>query len=297
MSRSSSVRSIWWAAAVTGVVVTLVSALLIADGFAERGRAAAEAARVEALEARVPTEAEAAQELFRETEIQTERSLIRDRRNQRLGWVLLIVAIAFFGSAKGFQALEEEPRSRLVTIGRPARAEVRPPEVPDVSSLETAKAADSVDLIFVDRVIESEGRNQEAAIPILQALQSHYRYLPESALRRVCEHTDIAPSQIMGVASFYSQFRRNPVGRNLVRVCHGTACHVAGIEFIMDELRRQLQIPPDADTDAHRRFTLESVNCLGCCSLAPVLMVEEHVAGRLTPTSAWDALEIAEAER
>jgi NADH:ubiquinone oxidoreductase subunit E len=64
----------------------------------------------------------------------------------------------------------------------------------------------------------------------------------------------------------------------------------------MDEMRRRLEIPPDADTDMRRRFTLESVNCLGCCSLAPVMMVEEHVAGRLTPTSAWQELEATEAE-
>ena len=81
-----------------------------------------------------------------------------------------------------------------------------------------------------------------------------------------------------------------------MRICHGTACHVAGIGPITDELRRRLEIPDDGDSDAEMRFTLDPVNCLGCCSLAPVLMVDDHVAGRLTPTSALQALAATETE-
>jgi len=81
------------------------------------------------------------------------------------------------------------------------------------------------------------------------------------------------------------------VGRHVVRVCHGTACHVAGAEQITEELRRHLEIPAGADTDPQRLFTLDKVACLGCCSLAPVMMIEEDTAGRLTPATARQALD------
>jgi NADH:ubiquinone oxidoreductase subunit E len=152
-------------------------------------------------------------------------------------------------------------------------------------------AAPQVDLSFVDDLVAAEGRSKEAAIPILQAIQSHYRYLPDEALRRVCELTEVTPAQIAGTSSFYARFRRSPVGDHIVRVCHGTACHVAGARQITEELRRQLHIPEGADTDPSRRFTIDEVACLGCCSLAPVLMVDEQTAGRLTPMAAVAALD------
>ena len=129
---------------------------------------------------------------------------------------------------------------------------------------------------------------------MLQAIQQHYRYLPDEALRRLCEITEITPAEIAGTSSFYGQFRRSPVGKHIVRVCHGTACHVAGARQITEELRRHLRIPEGADTDANRMFTIEEVACLGCCSLAPVLMVDEQTAGRLTPSRASAACEDVE---
>jgi NADH-quinone oxidoreductase subunit F len=154
-----------------------------------------------------------------------------------------------------------------------------------------ASACDEIDLGFVDEIVAKQGRTPEAAIPILQAIQMHYRYLPDEALRRVCELTEITPAQIAGTSSFYAQFRRSPAGRHVVRVCHGTACHVAGARQVTEELRRYLAIPPDADTDPAQMFTVDAVACVGCCSLAPVLVVDGQTAGRLTPASACDALE------
>jgi NADH:ubiquinone oxidoreductase subunit E len=84
------------------------------------------------------------------------------------------------------------------------------------------------------------------------------------------------------------------VGKHVVRVCHGTACHVAGARQITDELRRRLDIPEGEDTDPDRMFTVDEVACLGCCSLAPVMMVDEHTAGKLTPSSAAAAVEAME---
>ena len=296
MSRAAWTKMARWSAWASGVVVVALSLLLTSDGFLEKRRAAVEAGIVAALEERMPTEAVAAEELAAATEIYTKRSVAREQRNVRLGWGLLVATIVFLSAAKGHQALRFARQPALVAIGSSFRAAaVSAATAPRGSELEEDREK-SVDLGFVDTVIDSQGKTRESAIPILQNLQSHFRYLPEEALRRVCEKTEIEPAQIVGVASFYSQFRRDPVGRYLVRVCHGTACHVAGVGHIMDEMRRRLEIPPDADTDRRRRFTLESVNCLGCCSLAPVMMVEEHVAGRLTPTSAWQELEATEAE-
>lgn len=294
MRREQLSRATWWMALLGGIAVTAFSVTLIVDGFRERVRVAQEAEVAEALEVRVPTEAAAAEELAAELDRQTQRSVARDQRNQRLAWGLLISAVVFLASAKGFQALHPPQRSSLIAIGRPAAGKGVPARASQRPAAAVTPAATSLDLAAIDSIIAATGRDREATIPILQAIQSRYRYLPQAALQRVCEATDIAPAQIIGVASFYSQFRRDPVGRHLVRICHGTACHVAGIGPIMDELRRHLHIPPDADTDPERRFTIESVNCLGCCSLAPVMMVEERVAGHLTPTSAWQELEAAE---
>ncbi len=142
----------------------------------------------------------------------------------------------------------------------------------------------------VDELIERFGNGPEAAMPILHAIQRHYRYLPDELLQQVVESTEITAEQIAGTSSFYAQFRRSPVGRYVVRVCRGTACHVAGAEQIDQELRRQLGIAEGEDTDPERRVTLDQVACLGCCSLAPLIMAEEQTVGRLTPARARQAL-------
>jgi NADH-quinone oxidoreductase subunit F len=140
-----------------------------------------------------------------------------------------------------------------------------------------------IDLQFTEAAVARLGRNPDAVIPILQALQEHYGYLPEEALRRVCEASDITPAAINGVASFYDMFRFSPVGKHLVRVCTGTACHVAGAGRVEDALRRHLRIPAGGDTDADRQFTIEQVACLGCCTLAPVVKIGDTTFGHTTP--------------
>jgi NADH-quinone oxidoreductase subunit F len=137
----------------------------------------------------------------------------------------------------------------------------------------------SVDQKFVDEAVAQIGRAPDAVIPILQAVQDQYGYLPEAALRRVCATTQITPAAISGVSTFYDMFRHEPSGKHIVHVCHGTACHVGGAERVEDALRRHLRIPAGTDTDADRRFTIERVACLGCCTLAPVVRIEEETIG------------------
>ena len=121
-----------------------------------------------------------------------------------------------------------------------------------------------------------------ALIPLLQKTQELFGCLPEKALRRIAERLGLSPAQVYGVATFYGQFRLTPVGRNLITVCHGTACHVAGAERISEAIERALGIETGG-TSPDRRFTLCSVACLGCCSLSPVMMINKTVYGKLTP--------------
>ncbi|MHC4248448.1 MAG: NAD(P)H-dependent oxidoreductase subunit E [Planctomycetota bacterium] len=143
--------------------------------------------------------------------------------------------------------------------------------------------ADEIDTSFVDLAVERAGATLESAIPVLQAIQEHYGYLPEAALRRVCEVSDITPARLTGVASFYSEFRHKPVGRHLVRVCHGTACHVKGAGGVSEAFARRLGIPEGDDTDPDRAFTIQKVACLGCCSLAVAVQVDDVIYGHVTP--------------
>jgi len=146
-----------------------------------------------------------------------------------------------------------------------------------------SEATSGLNLAVVDEIIDRCGRGPEAAIPILQAIQSHFHYLPQEALERVCELTQIRASQLVGVATFYGQFRFRPIGRHVIHVCHGTACHVKGAQRIQEALERELSLKPGEDTDQEGLFTVEKVACLGCCTLAPVIQIDRSTYGRLTP--------------
>ncbi len=140
-----------------------------------------------------------------------------------------------------------------------------------------------VELNFVDRTVQQVGRGAEKVIPILQAIQEHYRYLPPEALARVCELSEITPASITGVSTFYTQFRHHPVGDHIISVCHGTACHVKGSGLVQHAFERYLNIRDGDDTDPDGRFTVEKVACLGCCTLAPVVQIDGLTYGHLTP--------------
>ena len=143
---------------------------------------------------------------------------------------------------------------------------------------------------YVQEQVDKIGSRQEALIPLLQAIQSRYRYLPEEALRHLCEITEISAADVLSVSTFYSQFRLQPVGQHIIHVCHGTACHVKGADRIEEALRRHLGIEGSADTDAAGRFTIQRVACVGCCSLAPVEQIEGNTYGHLTTESVPDTI-------
>jgi NADH:ubiquinone oxidoreductase subunit E len=275
------------------VLIFACITVLVADwGIAAR-RAPRDIAIIQALQKKIPEDAAIAPEFEAEQKRITDTRLARRARDQATGWSLLVFSGIFLISVKKLIALQPHKAiemSRIVaaaaTTGKNRRRRNKKIETPHPKTAEG-----ELDLKFVDQAVSQLGRGKEAAIPLLQAIQRHYRYLPDETMKRLCEITQITQAEIAGTSSFYGQFRRSPVGKHIVRICHGTACHVAGARQISDELRRSLRIPKGADTDADRMFTLEEVACLGCCSLAPVMMVDEHTEGRLTPATASDALE------
>lgn len=123
-------------------------------------------------------------------------------------------------------------------------------------------------------------------IPILQAIQEYFGYLPDSALRTVSSETKTPLAELYGVATFYTQFHLSPRGRNIVRVCRGTACHVRGSLEILNTINSELNLSEGEVTTKDFKFTVEAVACIGACGLAPVIMVNDETYGRLTKEKA-----------
>jgi NADH-quinone oxidoreductase subunit E len=138
----------------------------------------------------------------------------------------------------------------------------------------------------IDRHQEQNGR----VTAILEDLQQRYRYLPEQALRLAAEELGLPLAQLYGVATFFAAFSLKPKGEHLISVCNGTACHVKGASRISDSLEQELQVTI-GQTTGDDQFTLQSVRCLGCCSLAPVVSIDGHVYGRMKPEMVAATLE------
>ena len=150
-----------------------------------------------------------------------------------------------------------------------------------VAKSSTRRRPGAVDSKTVRAILDRHEGERGAVIPVLQDIQNTFGYLPRPALRLAARRLHRPVSELLGVATFYSQFRFRPVGKHIIRVCHGTACHVAGAERMSDTVRQELRVD-EGETTPDGLFTLEHVACLGCCSLAPVMMVDETAYGRLT---------------
>lgn len=138
----------------------------------------------------------------------------------------------------------------------------------------------------INSIIEKNGKSQSALIPILQAVQSEYRYLPEEILTYIATALGIPTATVFGVATFYAQFSLEPKGKYIVRACDGTACHVRGSMPVYEAIRKKVGLKDGKFTTQDLRFTVETVACLGACGLAPVLMVNEKVYGQMTAEAA-----------
>ncbi|MEN6349268.1 MAG: NADH-quinone oxidoreductase subunit NuoE [Syntrophomonas sp.] len=144
---------------------------------------------------------------------------------------------------------------------------------------------DLLDLSELDAVLEEYKDQAGSLVTVLQKAQGIYGYLPVQVLRHIAVEMKVKPAQVYGVATFYTQFRFTPVGKYLILLCQGTACHVNGSERIETALCQELKIKP-GETTGDRLFTLTDVACLGCCSLAPVMMINGQAYGPLTPDKA-----------
>ncbi len=153
------------------------------------------------------------------------------------------------------------------------------------------------DFTLLDDVLNRYGDSSSNLITILQKAQDIYGYLPKDVMYHISKRIGITPAEIVGVATFYSQFRLTPIGKYLIMSCQGTACHVNGSERVSSAISEYLGISSGETTD-DGLFTLENVACLGCCSLAPVIMINGEAYGNLTPDSAVQVIkEIQEKER
>jgi NADH-quinone oxidoreductase subunit E len=137
-------------------------------------------------------------------------------------------------------------------------------------------------LADIRRRLTSFPKNRGSLIPILQDIQGAHAYLAAESIHLVAEHLEIPSSEVYGVATFYNQFRFNPPGRNPIKVCLGTACHVKSGDIILENFERKLEIAEN-ETTADREFSLERVACVGCCALAPVAVVGDTVTGTWPP--------------
>jgi NADH-quinone oxidoreductase subunit E len=122
-----------------------------------------------------------------------------------------------------------------------------------------------------------------AIIAILQDIQEEFRYLPKTALKIVSQELDIPLSRVLSLATFYKAFSLKPKGKHPVHVCLGTACHVRGAQLVLEKIERELGLKP-GQTSADMEFSLDAVRCVGCCGLAPVVMVGEDVHGKISQT-------------
>lgn len=147
------------------------------------------------------------------------------------------------------------------------------------------------DMAEVVAILDRFERNPSKLIPILAAIQEHYRYLPAKAMAVTAELLGMPPAKIYGVATFYAHFALEPKGKHVIRVCDGTACHVKGSTKIINALYDRLGINAEKKTSKDLLFTVETVSCLGACGLAPVMLVDEDVYGQVKAEKALAIVE------
>jgi NADH-quinone oxidoreductase subunit E len=138
-------------------------------------------------------------------------------------------------------------------------------------------------LACVDEVLKNNSKNREDLIPVLQKVQAKLGYLPALAMEKIAEGLQVPAADVYGLATFYNQFRLNPPGKHQVKVCLGTACYMVGGDITLESFERRMEIK-EGETSPDRLYNLERVACVGCCSMAPVVVVDDVVEGKVTPT-------------
>jgi NADH-quinone oxidoreductase subunit E len=145
-------------------------------------------------------------------------------------------------------------------------------------------------------ILDRYDRSESKIIPILQAVQEEYRYLPQEVLTFIATSLGVSPARLYGVATFYSHFSLEPKGKHILKMCDGTACHVRGSSKVIDAIRERLHLSTKKITTDDMMYTFETVSCLGACGLAPVLVVDDEIYGQITPEQALAILDKIDAE-
>lgn len=146
---------------------------------------------------------------------------------------------------------------------------------------------------MLDKILSSHARDSNQLIPVLQEVQGEFGYLPLEVMEKIAAYLHIPASAVFGVATFYAQFKFVPTGKKVVKVCRGTACHVRGSPKILEQVQKSLNIKP-GETSADLEYSLEAIACFGSCALAPVMVVNEDVYGRMTPAKVDEILKTKE---
>lgn len=141
----------------------------------------------------------------------------------------------------------------------------------------------------LDQIIENHKDQQGGLMPVLHETQELFGYIPEEAQKKISKGLNVPMAEIYGVATFYSRFTLKPKGEHTIGVCLGTACYVKGAQSVFDRLMKELKVKSGETTDDNK-FTLTATRCLGCCGLAPVMMIDEDVYGKLVPDDIPDIL-------
>ena len=212
------------------------------------------------------------------------------------GWAALLSGVFGILYLKGWEdAGRKRPGLRIAGVAE-GKAESEDESVEEGESPAVVPVApvdeEPRDPAFVEELMVKHGGTASALIPILNSIQARFRYLPEPMIQIVEDKLGLSRAHIDGVISFYHQFRLKPCGKSLVKVCVGTACHVAGADRLIDQLKRRYAIPEDDDTSPDREVTIEEVACIGCCMLAPAADLDGNILG---PTSS-NAIAAAVAE-
>lgn len=177
---------------------------------------------------------------------------------------------------------------RLIKHYKDAQSSISPTKAMRIQRIpqsSTTKAVEAEDLTQLDAVIAKYKGKKGSLIPLLQGAQDTMGYISSAAFQYLSDHTNYPVSELYGVATFYSQFRLKKAGKNIIKVCHGTACHVQNASALTDALKEELKVE-DGETTEDGMFTLEAVACLGCCSLAPVMMIGDETYGKLNGAKA-----------
>ncbi len=194
--------------------------------------------------------------------------------------VVVVVVIVVVVRAVAGNSLQMQYKSKKVIIITAFEAESKQREMQPLQLVEGEKEKI---IACVEEVLKENVKTAEKLIPILQNVQARLGYLPALAMEMIADGLSVPAADVYGLATFYNQFRLNPPGKHQVKVCMGTACYMVGGKIALDSFERRMDIK-EGETSSDRLYSLERVACVGCCTMAPVVVVDDVVEGKVTPT-------------